>query len=62
MRRHRAGYAFWRDGGVRHLAQQIDRFGSVELGLAAYNAGPDAVTVRRHPALRGDTELRSDRP
>ena len=31
------------DGGARYLRQQIDRFGSVELGLAAYNAGPGAV-------------------
>ncbi|TVP65006.1 MAG: lytic transglycosylase domain-containing protein [Nitriliruptor sp.] len=32
------------DGGARYLSQQISRFGSVELGLAAYNAGPGAVT------------------
>ena len=32
------------DGGARYLSQQIDRFGSVELGLAAYNAGPGAVS------------------
>lgn len=30
-------------GGVRYLAQQIKRFGSNELGVAAYNAGPEAV-------------------
>lgn len=34
------------DGAARYLRQQIDSFGSVELGLAAYNAGPGA--VRRH--------------
>ena len=28
------------DGGARYLAQQIERFGSVAKGLAAYNAGP----------------------
>ncbi len=37
------------DGGARYLSQQIDRFGSVELGLAAYNAGPGAVT--RHGGI-----------
>lgn len=30
-------------GGARYLRSQIVRFGSVELGLAAYNAGPGAV-------------------
>lgn len=30
-------------GGAAYLAQQIQRFGSVPLGLAAYNAGPGAV-------------------
>jgi soluble lytic murein transglycosylase-like protein len=29
--------------GARYLRQMLDRFGSVELGLAAYNAGPAAV-------------------
>jgi len=30
-------------GGAAYLARQIQRFGSVPLGLAAYNAGPHAV-------------------
>lgn len=31
------------NGAARYLRTQMDRFGSVELGLAAYNAGPGAV-------------------
>jgi len=31
------------DGCVRYLRQQLDRFASLELALAAYNAGPNAV-------------------
>ena len=31
-------------GGARYLRSLLDRFGSVELAVAAYNAGPSAVT------------------
>jgi soluble lytic murein transglycosylase-like protein len=31
------------DGGARYLARQYQRFGTLELALAAYNAGPTAV-------------------
>jgi soluble lytic murein transglycosylase-like protein len=31
------------EGGARYLAWTIEEFGSVELGLAAYNAGPGRV-------------------
>lgn len=33
------------EGGARYLAAQIQRFGSVELALAAYSAGPGAVAA-----------------
>lgn len=32
------------EGCVRYLRQQLDKFGSLELALAAYNAGPNAVS------------------
>jgi hypothetical protein len=31
------------DGGARYLLEQMAKFGSLELALAAYNAGPEAV-------------------
>lgn len=33
------------EGGARYLRQQYDRFGTWKLALAAYNAGPEAVTT-----------------
>ncbi len=37
------------DGGARYLKRQIETFGSVPLGLAAYHAGPNA--VREHDGI-----------
>ncbi|MGY1639869.1 transglycosylase SLT domain-containing protein [Geodermatophilus sp. SYSU D00703] len=37
------------DGAARYLSQLTDQFGSTELALAAYNAGPG--TVRRHDGI-----------
>jgi soluble lytic murein transglycosylase-like protein len=34
--------------GARYLRQLLDRFGNVELALAAYNAGPTAIERAGH--------------
>ena len=33
------------DGGTRYLRAQLERFGRIDLGLAAYNAGPNRVAA-----------------
>lgn len=44
-------------GGSRYLAQQIKAFGSIELGLAAYNAGPG--NVRKYGGIPPFSETQS---
>jgi hypothetical protein len=43
------------DGGARYLRQMLDRFGSVHLAVAAYNAGPNAVLRAKGIPLNGET-------
>lgn len=43
------------DGGARYLRQQLERFGEIDLALAAYNAGPAAVARRWRIPANGET-------
>lgn len=43
------------EGGARYLRQMLDRFGSVHLAVAAYNAGPGAVSRARGIPLNRET-------
>lgn len=43
------------DGGARYLRQMLDRFDAVHLALAAYNAGPGAVSKARGIPKNGET-------
>ena len=42
-------------GAARYLRQMLDRFGVVHLAVAAYNAGPGAVSRVRGIPLNGET-------
>lgn len=43
------------DGGARYLRSMIDKFGSISLALAAYNAGPGAVARAGGIPRNGET-------
>jgi hypothetical protein len=45
------------DGGARYLLEQMTEFGSLELALAAYNAGPEA--VRKYDGIPPYNETQS---
>jgi len=45
------------EGGARYLAHQLDRFESIDLALAAYNAGPGR--VERAGGIPDITETRN---
>jgi soluble lytic murein transglycosylase-like protein len=45
------------DGGARYLLEQMARFQSLELALAAYNAGPEA--VRKYGGVPPYTETKT---
>jgi hypothetical protein len=44
-------------GGISYFKKQLDRFGSPELALAAYNAGPEA--VKKHGGVPPYSETRA---